>query len=152
MTRNPNVIHSLAQPLDSDGGLILCKGKLVPQGAFIKQSAVPAKLHKFRGTAKVFYDQDEAIAALRDGRIEAGNVVFILIRASGPAHIPRMPFTALKGSHLKDDVATVTDGRLSSTASGACFGYASPEAALRGPLCTRPGRRLGSTTTLKSGN
>lgn len=57
VNRNPNVIHSLAQPLDSDGGLILCKGNLVPQGAFIKQSAVPAKLHKFRGTAKVFYDQ-----------------------------------------------------------------------------------------------
>ena len=136
VNRNPNVIHSLAQPLDSDGGLILCKGNLVPQGAFIKQSAVPAKLHKFRGTAKVFYDQDEAIAALRDGRIEAGNVVFILYQGvkAGP-HTSYAFTTALKGSHLKDDVATVTDGRLSGAASGACFGYASPEAALRGPLC-----------------
>ena len=136
VNRNPNVIHSLAHPLDSDGGLILCKGNLVPQGAFIKQSAVPAKLHKFRGTAKVFYDQDEAIAALRDGRIEAGNVVFILYQGvkAGP-HTSYAFTTALKGSHLKDDVATVTDGRLSGAASGACFGYASPEAALRGPLC-----------------
>ena len=152
VNRNPNVIHSLAQPLDSDGGLILCKGNLVPQGAFIKQSAVPAKLHKFRGTAKVFYDQDEAIAALRDGRIEAGNVVFILYQGvkAGP-HTSYAFTTALKGSHLKDDVATVTDGRLSGAASGACFGYASP----RPPCaarCAPFGTATGSTTTLKSGS
>ena len=134
--RNPMVIHSLAEPLDSDGGLILCKGNLVPQGAFIKQSAVPEKLHKFRGTAKVFDDPDDAIAALRDGRIQAGNVVVIIYQGvkAGP-HSSYAFTTALKGSHLKDDVATITDGRLSGAASGACFGYASPEAALRGPLC-----------------
>lgn len=136
VNHNKEIIHTLAEPLDNDGGLILCKGNLVPQGAFIKQSAVPAKLHKFRGTAKVFYDQDDAIAALRDGRIEAGNVVFIIYQGAkaGP-HTSYAFTTALKGSHLKDDVATVTDGRLSGAASGACFGYASPEAALRGPLC-----------------
>lgn len=136
VNHNKEIIHTLAEPLDNDGGLILCKGNLVPQGAFIKQSAVPTKLHKFRGTAKVFYDQDDAIAALRDGRIEAGNVVFIIYQGAkaGP-HTSYAFTTALKGSHLKDDVATVTDGRLSGAASGACFGYASPEAALRGPLC-----------------
>jgi len=136
VNHNNEIIHTLSEPLDNDGGLILCKGNLVPQGAFIKQSAVPAKLHKFRGTAKVFYDQDDAIAALRDGRIEAGNVVFIIYQGAkaGP-HTSYAFTTALKGSHLKDDVATVTDGRLSGAASGACFGYASPEAALRGPLC-----------------
>ena len=77
-----------------------------------------------------------ANAALRDVRIEAGNVVFILYQGvkAGP-HTSYAFTTALKGSHLKDDVATVTDGRLSGAASGACFGYASPEAALRGPLC-----------------
>ena len=108
----------------------------MPQGAFIKQSAVPAKLHKFRGTAKVFTDPDDAIAALEDGRIQAGNVVFIIYQGvkAGP-HTSYGFTTALKGSRLKDDVATVTDGRLSGAASGACFGYASPEAALRGPLC-----------------
>ena len=108
----------------------------MPQGAFIKQSAVPQKLHKFRGTAKVFHDPDDAIEALRDGRIQAGNVVFIIYQGvkAGP-HTSYNFTTALKGSHLKDDVATVTDGRLSGAASGACFGYASPEAALRGPLC-----------------
>lgn len=136
VTQNHTVIHSLKEPLDSDGGLILCKGNLVPEGAFIKKSAVPAKLHKFRGTAKVFHDQEEAITALRDGRIRAGNVVFIIYQGvkAGP-HTSYAFTTALKGSHLKDDVATVTDGRLSGAASGACFGYASPEAALRGPLC-----------------
>jgi len=134
--KNPEVIHSLAKPLDSDGGLILCKGNLVPEGAFIKQSAVPAKLHKFRGRANVFTDPDVAIEALRNGGIHAGDAVLIIYQGvkAGP-HTSYGFTTALKGSHLKDDVITITDGRLSGAASGACFGYASPEAALRGPLC-----------------
>ena len=126
VNHNKEIIHTLSEPLDNDGGLILCKGNLVPQGAFIKQSAVPTKLHKFRGTAKVFYDQDDAIAALRDGRIEAGNVVFIIYQGAKAGPYTSYAFTtALKGSHLKDDEATVTDGRLSGAASGAllrlCF-------------------------------
>lgn len=136
VNKNPEVIYSLENPLDNDGGLILCRGNLVPQGAFIKQSAVPKKLHKFRGTAKVFTELNDAIAALRDGRIEAGNVVFIIYQGVKAGPQTAYDFTtALKGSHLKDDVVTITDGRLSGAAAGACFGYASPEAALRGPLC-----------------
>lgn len=133
---NSAVIHSLTDPLDSDGGLILCKGNLVPQGAFIKQSAVPRALHKFRGPARVFHDPDEAIAALDQGIIQAGEAVLIIYQGvkAGPESAYNFT-TALKGSHLKDQVITITDGRLSGAASGACFGYASPEAALRGPLC-----------------
>ena len=133
---NPEVIHSLSDPLDSDGGLILCRGNLVPQGAFIKQSAVPRKLHKFRGPARVFHDPDVAIEALDKGIIQPGEAVLIIYQ--GVKAGPKTAYgftTALKGSHLKDDVITITDGRLSGAASGACFGYASPEAALRGPLC-----------------
>ena len=136
VTRNTEVIYSLDNPLDSDGGLILCKGNLVPDGAFIKQSAVSEKLHKFRGTAKVFTELGDAISALRDGRIQAGNVVLIIYQGVKAGPQTAYDFTtALKGSALKDDVVTITDGRLSGAASGACFGYASPEAALRGPLC-----------------
>ncbi len=131
-----SIIHSVADPLDSDGGLILCKGNLVPEGAFIKQSAVPKKLHKYRGLAKVYNDPDDAIKALRSGEIEKGDVVFIIFQGvkAGPSSAYSFT-TALQGSSLKDDVVTVTDGRLSGAAAGACFGYASPEAALRGPLC-----------------
>ena len=131
-----SIIHSVENPLDSDGGLILCKGNLVPEGAFIKQSAVPKKLLKFRGKAKVYYDPDDAIKALRTGEIKKGDVVFIIFQGVKAGPNSAYSFTtALKGSHLKDDVVTITDGRLSGAASGACFGYASPEAALRGPLC-----------------
>lgn len=133
---NPEIIHTPNDPLDNDGGLILCRGNLVPQGAFIKQSAVPPELHKFRGPAHVFYDQDEAIAALDKGEIKAGEAVLIIYQGvkAGPKSAYAFT-TALKGSHLRNQVITITDGRLSGAASGACFGYASPEAALRGPLC-----------------
>ena len=133
---NREVIHSFNEPLDTDGGLILCKGNLVPEGAFIKQSAVPKKLHTFRGSARVFHDPDEAIEALRRGDIKAGDAVLIIFQGLKGGPSTAYPFTtALKGSALKDDVITITDGRLSGAASGACFGYASPEAALKGPLC-----------------
>ncbi|MGI6789850.1 dihydroxy-acid dehydratase [Aminivibrio sp.] len=133
---NQDVICSLEKPHDFDGGLILCKGNLVPEGAFIKQGAVPKKLHKFRGPAKVFNNPDLAIEALRKGQIHAGDAVLIIFQGlkGGPATAYTFT-TALKGSSLKDDVITITDGRLSGAASGACFGYASPEAALKGPLC-----------------
>ena len=131
-----SVIHTLAHPLDSDGGLILCRGNLVPQGAFIKQSAVPPQLHQFRGQARVFHDQDKAIEALRNGEIKPGTVVCIVFQGVKAGPQTSYAFTtALKGSHLMNEVATITDGRLSGAACGACFGYASPEAALRGPLC-----------------
>lgn len=133
---NYDVIHSFDNPLDTDGGLILCKGNLVPEGAFIKKSAVPEKLYKFRGTARVFHDSDVAIEALRRGEIKAGDAVLIIYQGLKAGPSTAYPFTtALRGSNLKDDVITITDGRLSGAASGACFGYASPEAALRGPLC-----------------
>lgn len=133
---NRDVIRSLEKPYDFDGGLILCKGNLVPEGAFIKQGAVPKKLHKFRGSARVFKDPEIAIEALRRGDIKAGDAVLIIYQGlkGGPGTAYNFT-TALKGSSLKDDVITITDGRLSGAASGACFGYASPEAALKGPLC-----------------
>ena len=136
VVRNPELIHSLEDPVSTDGGLVLCKGTLAPGGAIVKRSAAPENMLSFRGPAKVFDDCDKAIAALYDGTIQAGDIVVIRYQGvkAGPA--TAYPFvTALKGSKLKDRVAMITDGRTSGAAAGACFQYVSPEAALRGPLC-----------------
>ena len=132
-----SVIHTLAQPLSESAGMALCKGNLVPEGAFIKLSAVPETLRgTFRGPAKVFTNVYEATAALRNGRIQGGDVVLIIYQGVKAGPETAYNFTSeLKGSPLKDKVIVITDGRLSGAASGACFSYASPEAALRGPLC-----------------
>ncbi len=135
--RDPAVIHSLSDPLDHDGGMALCKGNLVPEGAFIKLSAVPEKMRNtFRGRARVFTSVYAATDALRAGIIQAGDAVFIIYQGvkAGPETAYNFT-TELKGSRLKEEVCVITDGRLSGAASGACFSYASPEAALRGPLC-----------------
>lgn len=131
------VIHTLADPLSESAGMVLCKGNLVPEGAFIKYSAVPEVLRgTFRGKAKVFHNVYDATNALRDGRIEAGDAVLIIYQGVKAGPETAYNFTSeLKGSPLKDKVIAITDGRLSGAASGACFSYASPEAALRGPLC-----------------
>ncbi|MBC8589286.1 dihydroxy-acid dehydratase [Paratissierella segnis] len=130
------VIHPISDPIGDGGGLVLCKGNLVPEGAFIKRSAVPKSMIKFNGPAKVFNDSHIAIKALNNEEISEGDVV--IIRYHGVKAGPNTAYafaSALKGSHLKDKVAVITDGRMSGAAAGACFQYASPEAALRGPLC-----------------
>ena len=135
--RDRSVIHSVAEPISATGGMALCKGNLVPEGAFIKLSAVPEALRgTFRGRARVFHNVYDATAALRDGTIQAGDAVLIIYQGvkAGPETAYNFT-TELKGSPLKDKVIAITDGRLSGAASGACFSYASPEAALRGPLC-----------------
>lgn len=134
---DPTVIHSLASPLSETAGMALCKGNLVPEGAFIKLSAVPEALRgTFRGKAKVFHNVYDATDALRDGRIEAGDAVLIIYQGVKAGPETAYNFTSeLKGSPLRDKVIAITDGRLSGAASGCVFSYASPEAALRGPLC-----------------
>ncbi|MEI3348121.1 MAG: dihydroxy-acid dehydratase [Dysosmobacter sp.] len=95
------------------------------------------ELHKFRGTAKVFYDQDEAIAGLRDGlHPEAGNALFILYQGVKAGRYTLMPLPPpSRAATSKTTSPPSPTGRLSGAVSGACFGYASPEAALRGPRC-----------------
>ena len=134
--RNPEIIHTLENPLEAGGGLVLCKGNLVPEGAVVKRSAVPEGMLQFRGPAKVFDDCDLAIEALHAGKIQAGDAVIIRYQGvkAGPESAYRFT-AALKGSSVKDKVAIITDGRTSGAAAGACFQYAAPEAALRGPLC-----------------
>ena len=126
----------MRNPLEAGGGLVLCKGNLVPEGAVVKRSAVPEGMLQFRGPAKVFDDCDLAIEALHAGKIQAGDAVIIRYQGvkAGPESAYRFT-AALKGSSVKDKVAIITDGRTSGAAAGACFQYAAPEAALRGPLC-----------------
>jgi dihydroxy-acid dehydratase len=112
-------------------------GNLAPDGAVVKQSAVRQDMLRFAGPAHVFADQDDAILALRDGRIKPGQVV--VIRDHGPKGAPgfksTFPFTSeLVGIGLGSSVALITDGRFSGGTEGLCVGYASPEAALGGPL------------------
>lgn len=133
---NPDIIHTIDDPVEEGGGLVLCKGNLVPEGAIIKRSAAPEDMLMFRGPAKVFNDCDSAIDALHAGKIIEGDAVIIRYQGvkAGPESAYRFT-AALKGSPVKDKVAIITDGRTSGAAAGACFQYASPEAALRGPLC-----------------
>jgi len=130
-----NVIHPLSAPLDSQGGLALMKGNLVPDGAYVKQSAVPASLMKMRGPAKVFNNMDDATHALHTHQISAGDIVIIRYLGPKASYDSAYWFTSqLKGSDIGDQVATITDGCLSGAAQGASFQFAAPEAALNSPL------------------
>lgn len=132
-----SVIHSIDDCLSREGALAVLKGNLAPEGALVKQSAVPGCMLSFRGTARVFESNEEACKALQDEQIKPGDVVVIRMcgACGGPGVITTFPFTsALAGSKLKDKVALVTDGRFSGATEGACIGYVSPEAALNGPL------------------
>ena len=130
-----DVIHTWDKPLKNDGGLTLVRGSLVPGGAFIKQSAVPECLMKHTGPARCFSSEDEAIQALRDGKIQKGDVC--IVRYIGFRAGPDTAYHfagALAGSSIGMTCATITDGRLSGAVYGAAFQYATPEAAAMGPL------------------
>lgn len=132
-----DVIRAASDPVSKEGGLAVLHGNLAPDGAIVKQSAVRAEMLRFAGPAHVFTDQDDAILALRDGRIKPGQVV--VIREHGPKGAPgfksTFPFTSeLAGIGLGKTVALITDGRFSGGTEGLCVGYASPESALGGPL------------------
>lgn len=131
----PEVIHTMDDPLSSDGGLVLVKGTLAPDGAFIKRSAVPECLMKHRGPARCFNSRDDAIQALREGKIQSGDVC--IVRYIGFKAGPDTAYhfaAALAGSPIGMNCATITDGRLSGAVYGAAFQYCTPEAAAMGPL------------------
>lgn len=129
------IIHPLSAPLDTQGGLALMRGNLVPDGAYVKQSAVPPQLMKMRGPARVFNNMDSAIHALHTHQIHAGDIVVIRYLGPKASYDSAYWFTSqLKGSDIGDQVATITDGCLSGAAQGASFQFAAPEAALNSPL------------------
>jgi dihydroxy-acid dehydratase len=131
------VIHSLDNPVKKEGGIAVLFGNLAPKGAVVKQSGVSEPMMKFTGTARCFDSEEEAMAALMEGKITSGNVV--VIRYEGPKGGPGMremlaPTAAIMGLGLGDSVALITDGRFSGGTRGPCIGHISPEAAEGGPI------------------
>jgi dihydroxy-acid dehydratase len=131
-----NIIHTLENPYSKVGGLAILYGNLATQGAVIKTAGIIGD-RSFTGTAVCFDSQDEAIAGIIDGKVQAGNVV--VIRYEGPKGGPGMqemlaPTSLIMGMGLGDKVALITDGRFSGATRGASIGHVSPEAAEGGMI------------------
>jgi dihydroxy-acid dehydratase len=129
------VIRSLQAPLGPEGGLCVLRGNIAPEGAVVKVTASTPRQH--RGPARVFDDEQDAITAVLDGQISAGDTV--IIRFEGPRGGPGMPemlqvTAAIVGRGLGEEVALITDGRFSGATRGLMVGHVSPEAALGGPI------------------
>lgn len=132
-----NVIRSIDNPYSETGGIAILKGNLATDSAVVKRSAVAPEMLKHEGPARVFDCEDDAIAAIKDGRINPGDVV--VIRYEGPKGGPGMremlnPTSAIMGMGLGTSVALITDGRFSGASRGACIGHVCPEAAVGGNI------------------
>ena len=137
VNRDPELIRPIDNPYSRTGGIAVLKGNLAPDGCVVKQSAVAAEMMVHQGPARVFDCEDDAIQAIYDGKIVAGDVV--VIRYEGPKGGPGMremlnPTSAIAGMGLDKDVALITDGRFSGATRGASIGHVSPEAASGGPI------------------
>ncbi|MBD3253647.1 MAG: dihydroxy-acid dehydratase [Candidatus Lokiarchaeota archaeon] len=133
-----NIIRDLKNPIYSEGGTIVLKGNLAPEGAIIKQSAVKDKaMLKFEGPALCYNSENEVLQDLAQNKIENGSV--LIIRYEGPKGGPGMPellavtATLMLRANL-NKVALITDGRFSGATSGPCIGHVSPEAYVGGPI------------------
>ena len=134
---DPSVIRTVDNPYSKTGGIAVLRGNLAPDGCVVKRSAVAPEMLVHEGPAKVYESEEEAIAAIYDGKIEKGDVV--VIRYEGPAGGPGMremlsPTSAIAGMGLDKDVALITDGRFSGATRGASIGHVSPEAVSGGPI------------------
>ena len=132
-----DVIRPMENPYSEEGGIAILYGNLAPDGAVIKQGALSEKMRVFTGTAKVFDCEEDAMKAVMDGQIKAGDV--IVIRYEGPKGGPGMRemlavTAAVMGMGLGESVALITDGRFSGGTHGPCIGHVSPEAAEGGPI------------------
>ena len=137
VNKNPEVIRPVENPYSQTGGIAILKGNLAPDSAVVKRSAVAPEMLKHEGPARVFDCEEDAIDAIKGGRIVAGDVV--VIRYEGPKGGPGMremlnPTSAIAGMGLGSTVALITDGRFSGASRGASIGHASPEAAVGGPI------------------
>ncbi len=135
--KNPDVIRPVENPYSETGGIAVLKGNLAPDGGVVKRSAVVAEMMVHEGPARVFECEEDAIAAIKGGKIVAGDVV--VIRNEGPKGGPGMremlnPTSAIAGMGLGSSVALITDGRFSGASRGASIGHVSPEAAVGGPI------------------
>jgi len=137
VNNNPEVIRPVENPYSQTGGIAILKGNLAPDSAVVKRSAVAPEMLKHEGPARVFDCEEDAIAAIKGGKIVAGDVV--VIRYEGPKGGPGMremlnPTSAIAGMGLGSTVALITDGRFSGASRGASIGHACPEAAVGGPI------------------
>ena len=137
VNKDPNTIRPIDNPYSETGGLAALKGNLAPNGSIVKKSAVCDEMLVHVGPARVFDCEEDAIVAIKGGKIVAGDVV--VIRYEGPKGGPGMremlnPTSAIAGMGLGESVALITDGRFSGASRGASIGHVSPEAAVGGPI------------------
>ena len=137
VNKNPEVIRPIDHPYSETGGIAVLRGNLAPDTAVVKRSAVVPEMMVHEGPARVFDCEEDAIAAIKGGKIVAGDVV--VIRYEGPKGGPGMremlnPTSAIAGMGLGSSVALITDGRFSGASRGASIGHVSPEAAVGGPI------------------
>ena len=137
VNKNPEVIRSVENPYSKTGGIAVLKGNLAPDSAVVKRSAVVPEMMVHEGPARVFDCEEDAIAAIKGGKIVEGDVV--VIRYEGPKGGPGMremlnPTSAIAGMGLGSSVALITDGRFSGASRGASIVHVSPEAAVGGPI------------------
>lgn len=133
----PEVIRPLDDPLAPDGGIVVLRGNLAPDGAVVKASGVHPAMMRHVGPARVFDCEEDVQTCLLEGRVQPGDV--LVVRYEGPRGGPGMrelslPAAILVGLGLADSVAMVTDGRFSGATRGPCVGHVCPEAAVGGPL------------------
>ena len=137
VNRNPEVIRPIDNPYSETGGIAVLRGNIAPDSGVVKRSAVVPEMMVHEGPARVFDCEEDAIAAIKGGKIVAGDVV--VIRYEGPKGGPGMremlnPTSAIAGMGLGSSVALITDGRFSGASRGASIGHISPEAAVGGPI------------------
>ena len=137
VNKDPETIRPIDNPYSETGGIAVLKGNLAPDSGIVKQSAVVDEMLVHEGPARVFDCEEDAIAAIKGGKIVAGDVV--VIRYEGPKGGPGMremlnPTSAIAGMGLGSSVALITDGRFSGASRGASIGHVSPEAAVGGPI------------------
>ncbi|MDE7299998.1 MAG: dihydroxy-acid dehydratase [Lachnospiraceae bacterium] len=137
VNRNPEVIRPVENPYSETGGIAVLKGNLAPDSGVVKRSAVVPEMMVHEGPARVVDCEEDAIEAIKGGKIVAGDVV--VIRYEGPKGGPGMremlnPTSAIAGMGLGSSVALITDGRFSGASRGASIGHVSPEAAVGGPI------------------
>jgi dihydroxy-acid dehydratase len=161
--KDRSVIRSVENPVHPEGGIVILKGNLAPEGAVTKQSAIKPEMLRFEGEAKVYNGEEEALKALADKRGELKGKVLV-IRYEGPKGGPGMRemlaiTAAVRGFGLEASLALLTDGRFSGATAGPCIGHISPEAASGGPIAVLkdgdmvsidvPGRKLNIKLSVK---
>ncbi|MCH5268186.1 MAG: dihydroxy-acid dehydratase [Lachnospiraceae bacterium] len=137
VNKNTEVIRPVENPYSETGGIAVLRGNIAPDSGVVKRSAVVPEMMVHEGPARVFDCEEDAIDAIKSGKIVAGDVV--VIRYEGPKGGPGMremlnPTSAIAGMGLGSSVALITDGRFSGASRGASIGHISPEAAVGGPI------------------